>query len=382
MQQERFTYLFNRFADKKHTASEKQELMELINSGEYEQAFHDLVSERWDHLSVESDKNERADKLFERIMGRVKVKKRSLYRMVTTAAAVILLFFAGGYFYFFRDKTVQPAPAAPMVKNDRAPGGNKATLTMADGQQIILDKAKKGLLSQQGNIKIIKLEEGQVTYTGVGTEVLLNTITTPKGGQYQIVLADGSKVLLNAASSLQFPAFFTGKERNVVLRGEGYFEVAKNTEMPFHVQVNEVRVEVLGTHFNVNAYEEEETIRTTLLEGSVKLIKNSHSKIIKPGQQAVLRQDQEDISITDIGVDDVVAWKNGKFQFDEGADIPTVMRQIARWYDVDIEDQGKITGHLGGTISRNVNASQVFKMLEMTGSVKFLITGKKVIVMQ
>ena len=196
-----------------------------------------------------------------------------------------------------------------------------------------------------------------------------------------MVLADGSKVWLNAASSLRFPAAFTGKERKVELMGEGYFEVAKNASMPFKVEVNGMEVEVLGTHFNINSYNDEPAIRTTLLEGSVKINKNNTTSLLKPGQQAEVNSAGEVRIINDAGIDEAVAWKNGKFQFDR-ADIYAVMRQIARWYDVDIEYKGAaIRSHFGGTISRNVNLSQVLNMLHLTGEVKCEVNGKKIMVM-
>jgi ferric-dicitrate binding protein FerR (iron transport regulator) len=210
---------------------------------------------------------------------------------------------------------------------------------------------------------------------------LYNTISTPKGGQYQVTLSDGSKVWLNAASSLRFPATFSGKERKVELTGEGYFEVAHNKKMPFHVTVNDLDVEVLGTHFNINAYADESAIKTTLLEGSVKVVKGNETKIIEPGEQASVTTSEDEINVKQqVDLEQVVAWKNGIFQF-ERADIESVMRQISRWYDIDVDYHGRVSEHFGGTISRDVNISDVLKMLEMTGGVNFKIDGKKVIVM-
>ena len=203
-----------------------------------------------------------------------------------------------------------------------------------------------------------------------------------------MVLADGSKVWLNAASSLRFPATFTGSERKVELTGEGYFEVAKNAAMPFKVDVaGKGEVEVLGTHFNINAYEDEATINTTLLEGKIKLTATDSrlpahdSWLLSPGQQAQLSANGGISLNRNPDTEEVMAWKNGKFHFGEAADIQTIMRQIARWYDVQVEYKGKVTEHIGGTISRNVNVSKVLEMLEMTGTVNFWVNGKKVTVM-
>jgi ferric-dicitrate binding protein FerR (iron transport regulator) len=194
------------------------------------------------------------------------------------------------------------------------------------------------------------------------------------------MLSDGSKVWLNAASSLRFPASFAGKERKVELLGEAYFEVAKNAAMPFKVKVNGMEVEVLGTHFNINSYENESTVRTTLLEGSVKINNNNSSSLLKPGQQAQVNKAGEIKIINNVDVEEAIAWKEGKFQFDR-ADIHDIMRQLARWYDVDVEYKGSVSSHFGGTISRDVNLSQVLNMLHLTGEVKFQIEDRKVIVM-
>jgi transmembrane sensor len=308
-----------------------------------------------------------------------------LYRSWWAAAAVLLLLASGSHFFLNREHSKSEVAVIKknVLKNDIAPGGNKAILTLANDSTIILDSAQNGTLSHQGNIKIIKLNDGQLAYdkTGVpNSEVLYNTVSTPKGGQYQLTLSDGSKVWLNAESSLRFPAAFSGRERKVELTGEGYFEVAKNKEKPFIVTANNTNVEVLGTHFNINAYSDENFIKTTLLEGSVKVSKGNASSLIVPGEQASVSKLSDVINVkNDVNVDGVVAWKNGKFYFDN-VDIKTIMNQIARWYDVDVEYKGNISKIFGGTISRNVSASNVFKILEATGGVHFTIEGRKVIV--
>jgi ferric-dicitrate binding protein FerR (iron transport regulator) len=218
------------------------------------------------------------------------------------------------------------------------------------------------------------------TLKNKSSEVLYNTISTPRGGQYELMLSDGSKVWLNAASSLRFSASFVGKERKVELLGEAYFEVAKNAAMPFKVKVHGMEVEVLGTHFNINSYDNESMIRTTLLEGSVKINKNNSSSLLKPGQQAQMNKAGEIKIINNVDVEEAIAWKEGKFQFDK-ADIHDIMRQLARWYDVDVEYKGTVSSHFGGTISRDVNLSQVLNMLHLTGEVNFQIQDKKVLVM-
>jgi len=211
--------------------------------------------------------------------------------------------------------------------------------------------------------------------------VMYNTITTPRGGQYQLVLADGTKVWLNAASSLKFPTAFAGDERRVELTGEGYFEVLHNDKKPFLVDTRNGIIQVLGTHFNINAYDNEMTVNTTLLEGSIKVFNESAFVILKPGQQSVINKRGEIRINKGIDVDEVVAWKNGKFQFGEAMSIEMIMRQLARWYDIEVEYKTKETGHIGGSISRNVNVSKVLEMMEMTGAAKFQVNGRNVTVL-
>jgi ferric-dicitrate binding protein FerR (iron transport regulator) len=206
------------------------------------------------------------------------------------------------------------------------------------------------------------------------------TVVTPRGGQYRLVLPDGSKVWLNASSSLKFPRSFNGKQRQVVLTGEAYFEVAKNAAMPFEVAVNDMRVEVLGTHFNIMSYKEEESINTTLLEGSVRVRMGAAGNLLRPGEQASLYKTTEKISVSGVDVDQAIAWKNGLFLF-EGATIESVMKEIARWYDVDVVYKGKFSQHFRGMISRSVNISQVIKMLELTSEAHFKIDGRTITVM-
>jgi len=311
---------------------------------------------------------------------------KNKWKIYYAAAAIIICMLSTATYFLLKPEHPTQISRTGNIKipdkNDLAPGGNKAVLTLANGSSIILDSAQNGTLTTQGNTKILKLG-GMLSYVDsskLSSAVLYNTISTPRGGQYQLVLADGSKVWLNAASSLRFPAGFTGKERKVELMGEAYFEVAKNASMPFKVEVNGMEVEVLGTHFNINSYHDEPAIRTTLLEGSVKINKNNTTSLLKPGQQAEVNSAGEVNIINDADMEEAVAWKDGKFQFDR-ADIYTIMRQIARWYDVDIEYKGSVSSHFGGTISRNVNLSQILNMLRLTGEVKFEVRGKKIRVM-
>ncbi|NII29680.1 FecR family protein [Pseudoflavitalea sp. X16] len=316
------------------------------------------------------------------------------------AAAIGLLISAGAWLWFSRSP--QTGPVAINKTNTTVPivpGGNKAILTLADGSTIILDSAANGMLSQQGSTKILKTNSGRLAYspsTGESQgEIAYNTVSTPRGGQYEIILPDGSHVWLNAASSLRFPAAFSGKERTVELTGEAYFEVAKNPSQPFKVFLPPLQgppggaVEVLGTHFNINAYHDEANIKTTLLEGSVKIeaggqtsdFRPQTSTILKPGQQAQISDNSSSIRvIPDIDTEEAIAWKNGKFQFNQ-ADIRTVMRQIARWYDVEVVYEGTVSAEkFEGEIPRNSTLAEVFKILEIS-AVHFKTEGRKIIVM-
>jgi ferric-dicitrate binding protein FerR (iron transport regulator) len=267
-------------------------------------------------------------------------------------------------------------------KNDVSPGGDKATLILADGSTIVLDETQNGTIAQQGNSKIIKLD-GKLSYDPTNKnsrEIVYNTISTPKGGQYQLELPDGSQVWLNATSSIHFPTSFTGTERRIEITGEAYFEIAKNPNMPFIVTVSNSEVQVLGTHFNINAYNDEDNVKTTLLEGSVRFVNDSSVNILKPGQQAQLTKEGTTKVVSDVNVDNVVAWKNGLFDF-ENASIETVMRQLSRWYDVEIEYKGKTDDLFIAEMRRNIKLSDALKALELTGKVKFDIQDKKIIVM-
>ncbi|HEY9362648.1 MAG TPA: FecR family protein [Chitinophagaceae bacterium] len=300
------------------------------------------------------------------------------------AASVLLLISMGGYFGFY-NKNEGPVDISKTINKhiqpnkDVAPGGSKAILTLADGSIINLDSAQNGTLATQGNIKVIKGEDGQLLYyvdQENSNAVGYNTISTPRGGKYEIVLSDGTKVWLNAASSLKFPASFTGKIREVVLTGEGYFEVAKNAMMPFQVKVDHMTVEVLGTHFNVNAYSEEPDIETTLLEGSIKIKKAGKVQILSPGEQAKFTSSGIFIN-KNADLQQVMAWKEGFFLFDN-TDIYTLMRQVARWYDVEVNFEGKIAGEgFTGKISRNVPLSKFLKVLELN-EVHIKTEGKKI----
>jgi len=265
--------------------------------------------------------------------------------------------------------------------NDVNAGGQKATLTLANGAKILLDDAKNGTLSSQGNTRVIKTN-GKLAYNADKNDLIgnvYNTVSTPRGGHYQVILPDGSQVWLNAASSIHFPTAFTGKERIVEITGEAYFEVAKNKTLPFVVKVNSSEVRVFGTHFNVMAYADEAAIKTTLLEGSVQFSNGLASCMLKPGEQSELTKSGQVKVISGVDVDNAIAWKNNMLDF-ENTDIESVMRQLSRWYDVDVVYNKKVNDRFFAEIPSSSKLSEVLKALELTGKVNFDIQGRKIII--
>lgn len=303
-----------------------------------------------------------------------------------TAAAAILLLAATGAYLWLNQQASSPVAVTEKKQqatgNDVAPGKYKAKLTLADGSTVVLDSAGTGALAQQGHMQVLNKEGGLVYegFKGTSKELLYNTLTTAKGEIYSLLLSDGTRLWLNSGSSIRYPVVFSGTERTVEITGEVYFEVAKNEKQPFAVTARGQTVKVLGTHFNINAYSDEATIRTTLLEGSVAVTPPGSTKpvLLKPGQQAAVTQAAVDV-IANADTEAAVAWKNGYFQFNE-ADLKTVMRQLERWYDVEIVYEGNVPQPVfSGKLSRNAQASQVLKVLEQN-RVHFRIEGKKIIV--
>jgi ferric-dicitrate binding protein FerR (iron transport regulator) len=294
------------------------------------------------------------------------------------AASIVFILSAGSYFFLHKEKPTQQIAQL----RDIAPGKNTATLTLANGQKIILSNASTGQIAKQAGVNINKTANGQVVYTIAENNDVeanqFNTLSTAKGETYKVNLPDGTQVWLNAASSLTYPARFTGTDRKVTLAGEGYFEVAKDKAHPFKVATDQQEVTVLGTHFNVNAYKNESATKTTLLEGSVKVSSGNNNQIIKPGQQATLNSNS--IKVQDIDTELATAWKNNKFIFD-GDDIQYILRMVERWYNVEIEYRGPISKEkFYGAVSRYENVSEVLKTLDYDGKVHLKIEGRKIIV--
>lgn len=336
-----------------------------------EQELNEALDEIWNTLPVHVQ-----ERFFIPIV-------RRMYTVRFAAAASVLVLLSFGTYYFFRSRI-----ADQIAQNNKniLPGSNKAILTLSNGQQIILTNAKNGQLGTQGGTAINKTADGKVVYntaTSTAAAIVYNTLSTPRGGQYHLTLADGTDVWLNAASSIRYPVAFTGKERKVEVTGEAYFEVVHNDKMPFRVSVNNQTIEDIGTHFDVDAYTDEPLMATTLLEGSVRVANDSKSVTLIPGEQAQVKQGvaNANIMILDhVDTDDVIAWKNGLFQFNK-ASIETVMRQVSRWYNVDISyADNKIPANtFTGNISRSSNISQLLDILSYAG-VHFKIEKNKITV--
>jgi len=324
---------------------------------------------------------------------------KSVWRFSMAAAAAVLVI-ALTAILFYRNYNDVAGPQ--IVKNDINPGKNKAVLTLANGQKISLTDALNGQLAQQAGVTISKTANGQLVYqavpnaSGKNTSEY-NTIEAPRGGQWQVILPDGSKVFLNASSSLKYPVSFAAKERKVELKGEAYFEISHNKKAPFRVTAKGQTVEVLGTHFNIMSYDDEKTVKTTLLSGSVKVSSNGKNAtgtnatranaaksaaeflVLKPGEQAQVSPGNMKL-IQDVDLEDVLAWKNGYFKFNEN--LRSIMTKVARWYDVEViyETQPDPEFKFKGEISRDKNISELLNMLDYTGNVHFKIEGRRVIV--
>lgn len=303
---------------------------------------------------------------------------KSLHRLVTpsrVAAAVFLILSLAGAWYIMSNQGSKETMTdeSTLHAMDLPPGSDQGILTLTDGSQIVLGSVSTGMLARQGNTLIQKIEDGLVAYTGedASLEPGLNTLTVPSGGKYSLVLPDGSRVWLNAESSITFPTAFSGRKRSVKISGEVYFDVAKDPARPFIVQVgNNRQIRVLGTQFNVNAYSDEEEITTTLLEGSVEILPGGNAGLavrLKPGEQAAFSETGQISVRHGVNTDEIVAWKNGMFHF-EKADIQSVMRQISRWYNVEVVYEGPLPNRsFSGKIDRQSNASEALDILRFTG---------------
>lgn len=385
---DRINDLLDQYVNKTISEEDFSELFNYISKDDYKQLLDDYMKKS-DKVSLPDADVHHVDwnHMYQNIVANKKERSKtaiiiSLAKKLTIAASLAIVGYLG---YNIYNKQMAPQPAVQIAKTDLLPGGDKAILKLADGSEIVLNDAQNGTLTQQGASNINKSDEGFIEYAVNDEEeqkVYTNTLSTPRGGQYRLMLPDKSLVWLNAESSITFPTAFVGNQRKVTVTGEVYFEVSKDKTKPFIVESGQANVEVLGTHFNVNLYPNEESAAVTLLEGSIKLNHNNASKILVPGQQAVFDANSSRILLKNVDVDNVVDWKNGLFIF-EDASIKDVMRQVERWYDVDVKYVGKTPSiKFNGVVSRNNNVSKLLKLLQAAGNVAFNINNKTIEVKQ
>lgn len=377
---------------------EAEKLFEKYNKG-LASPQEQIMLERWYHQELtnrqlseeEADFISLKDEIWDGVLDRAGLQENQpvkklfpVWAKVAVAASIALLISIGISFYLTKKASENTDQLANV--NKIVPGSNKAILTLSNGQKISLTDASKGTLANESGIVITKTADGQLAYkfsnsSNPNASSLINTIETPRGGQHQITLPDGTVVTLNAASSLKFPASFSGlSNRKVELNGEAYFEVAKDKKHPFIVKSNSQEVEVLGTHFNVNTYPEEKSAKTTLLEGSVKVSANGNSQLLKPGQQSILTRDK--IDVVSANIKETMAWKNGYFRFNNQR-IDEIMPMLSRWYDIEVSYEGKLSEErFSGTISKYKNINEVLDMLSYSNAVKFKTEGRRITVMK
>jgi len=377
--------LYRKYINNQLSAEEIRNL--LISLGDFSlEELNKLTSEVLFTAPDLIESNEEEEHRLQQILAHIKLQqhiplkpvRRKLYTWLSSAAAAFLII--GSAVYFLNNDSLEKQAAAANLQ----PGKNKAILTLANGSHITLDDALNGNVAKQGGVQIVKTKNGQLVYTVNDTAVSSdeqNTIETPNGGQYMVILPDHSKVWLNAGSSLKYPvSFAASKKRLVELTGEAYFEVSIDKVHPFIVKTSQQQVEVLGTHFNINSYTNEPSTSTTLLEGSVRVSAGADFKIIKPGEQAVLTTKGLNTSIAN--TEEAMAWKNGYFRFNDEK-IQSIMRKIARWYNVDVEFQGEISAEdYDGKISKYKSIAQVLEMLSSTNTVHFKIEGRRILVIK
>ncbi len=396
----KLSYLFSRYKNGSCTAAERKMFLELVQQAGLEEIVKELISAETlqvDEGLVSIDREQSSQQAAEMLQAIltateettpvVSIKEYSIKRkwLRYVAAAAILVFAVGGYFLINDKKTAKSIIAKTAVQ-DVNPGSYKARLTLADGSTIALDSTTPGELAKQGNT-VVTNKDGQLIYntTSKDGEVLYNTVSTAKGETYHMTLADGSSVWLNSGSSIHFPVAFPGKERRIEITGEVYVKVAKNAAQPFIASVSSpngagregggMEVLALGTEFNINSYPDEESINTTLIEGSVKI---NSSITLKPGQQTQFSNGQLTAS-KQVNTDEVTGWKHGFFHF-ESADLKTILRQFARWYDIEVVYEGSVTQDRFFVImNRNSSLATVLKALQ-AGGVKFTIESKRLIV--
>ncbi|HXB08325.1 MAG TPA: FecR domain-containing protein [Puia sp.] len=386
----RLGYLYRRYAEKSCTPEElreffacllDQESLPIVRAMmdqhlEMSDVPADLLPIDWEYMydKITHPGGQKESKQISRVV--------SIFKWNRVVAAVIFLAICTTGYMFFAHRTEQKTISRDVTGSKVQPGYNKAVLTLGNGEQIVLDSAHTGALTNQGNATLTNSNDGRLAYSIVQerpTVPLFNTLATPRGGQYQLQLSDGTRVWVNAASSIRYPPVFTGAERKVEVSGEAYFEVAKDKAHPFIVHTNRQNIQVLGTRFNINAYEDEETTTTTLLEGSVQImpLAGSRVKTLAPGDQATLGAGG--LVTKQVDAEDAVAWKEGYFRFDDEP-LESILKRVARWYDVDFKfrDPDMRTATLSGMTNRFADVSDLLETLELSKQVKFKLTGRTI----
>lgn len=390
---QRLAALFDKWLDRRCSPDEVTELIERLSAHDDASGLTPRMAELWEQLSAQQVKYPVDwDKHFTEITRQprsdVRVKPtRRIYRTVAAAAAIVMLL--AGWAFWRRSATSSMPEVASGTAAASAihPGSTKAVLTLASGDTITLNRTGSGEVAKQGATSIVKLDSGLLAYRQLGTSVgkeQFNTLATPVGGQYELWLPDGTRVWLNAASSIRYPTAFTGTRRQVLVSGEAYFEVARDPGKPFLVMTEGLEIQVLGTRFNLNAYGNESTVNTTLVEGSVRVrsLKGSReSLVITPGQQARLDGQGKITLVRNADTKEALGWKNGLFVF-HNDDLPEIMRQLARWYDVEVQYAGGRVprSHFSGAVYRKEDIGKVLHMLELAGGAHFRVEGTTIIV--
>ncbi|WP_343746436.1 FecR domain-containing protein [Chitinophaga sp.] len=392
MSEGRIDYLAAKFFQQACTPAEKEELARWIEQSDGDAALQQVLERVWaDYEPVAQLTEEASSRIIGDILDRqhtvsVVAAVRPLRKLLRYAAAAVIFVaaLAGGYALW---KSGPAAPSAPAVVKAAKPeilppGGNKATLTMADGSVIMLDSTLNSTVITGNQVRIVKTDSGLVTYQQLGIQdakPAYNTLTVPRGGQFRVVLADGTKVWLNAMSSLRYPVAFSNGPRKVELSGEAYFEVAASSARPFLVTVNDMELTVLGTAFNVSAYPDEAFVHATLLSGKVVVKHHEVSLPLAKGCQAALNRRTGQMTSSPVNTDEAVAWKNGRFIFN-AAPMKEIMRQLSRWYNIDVAYAGEVNEQFYAEIPRFANAAEALKILELTGKVHFRLEGQRVTV--
>jgi len=382
--------LFQKYISEQCTRQELEEVFVLLKNGQYEREWQKVIDEEAEDVLTSGKQSElsghEVDQIYLGIAARLTSGKqiRKLWPRVVAVAAVAALMVLGVYFFNERYQTIKER--RDLVVHDVVPGKVGATLTLASGKKIRLSDAANGEIVSEAGVVVTKTADGRLIYEVKGPDAdagKTNTLSTGKGESYQLRLPDGSLVWLNAASSLTYAvSLLEHGKRTVSLNGEAYFEIYKDKKHPFLVKTYQQEVEVLGTHFNVNAYDDDEAVKTTLLEGSVRVSsakRNGQTVLLRPNQQSILRQGSG-ISVQQVDPESVIAWKNGNFMF-KGEQIEPIMRRLAYWYDIEVIYLGKKPVALfRGVISRSTSLSEVLKMMELTGTIHFKIEGRRVYV--